>query len=695
MSAGAARAREALDVAPLPDFAAVEGAIAEALPALRPQARVSVADVAPRRNVETDGQWVPWRNDVAPYMVEPMRQVTSRRFDSLVFVGPARASKSEALVLNVIAHAVLAQPRKVAVFSPRKQAAQEWSEGQLSPFIVYSPEIRARLAPGKSADNVFTKRFRGGTRLTVDWPVPDKLAQRSLHTVIATDYDAFDADIGGDGQAFALMRKRTEQAGTRGMTIVESSPRYPIVDERWRPASAHEAPPAEGIVQLYNAGTRARLYWTCPACETPFEPRFERLEWPADGTAQRRAEKAVMVCPHCGGVIEPARKRALNEGAVWLHEEEDGSAAAIGDLARRVATVSYLLTGPAAALASWARIAERWIEAHAHYKRIGDEAALRSVTNVELGLPYLPKARLQGAGLHEDALRGGATDHPWQEAPARTAFILVGVDVQVGRFVVQAEAFLPGLERVVIDRFDLVSPPEGAPGGERRIDPARYAEDWAALDALFDRSWPVTGSDHALRAAGIVCDMRGEAGVTPNAQAYWRASALRWPRRFHLVMGVPGESAPRAKVQYPERAHGSRRRPAARDLPVLRAGIDRLKDEVAAALLRRDAGARKLHVPRGAPGEMFAEYAAERRGVKGWEARPGVARNEALDLSVYTLALAVAMEAEAIDWEAPPDWARPGAGNLMATGPGGGDGAAPPAPEAERGWVVKRPRRKW
>jgi phage terminase large subunit GpA-like protein len=98
----------------------------------------------------------------------------------------------------------------------------------------------------------------------------------------------------------------------------------------------------------------------------------------------------------------------------------------------------------------------------------------------------------------------------------------------------------------------------------------------------------------------------------------------------------------------------------ARDVRIVKAGIDRLKDEVAASLLRAEQGARALHIPRGAPAAVFAEFAAERRGDKGWENKPGQHRNEALDLSVYALALVIAvLGAEKVaDWSNPPTWAR-------------------------------------
>ena len=124
-----------------------------------------------------------------------------------------------------------------------------------------------------------------------------------------------------------------------------------------------------------------------------------------------------------------------------------------------------------------------------------------------------------------------------------------------------------------------------------------------------------------------------------------------------------------------------------------------------AARQREDVGERKLNISRFAPPEVFEEYCAERRFDNGWQKRPGVQRNEALDLSVYSLALVVVLEAEAINRDHPPNWATPGIRNLMAVPYTDADGnekmgtLAPPvtAPTAKRDtskWRVKRAKKK-
>jgi phage terminase large subunit GpA-like protein len=668
--------------ASLPPLRSAAEVVRAALPALAPPARISISEAATRRMVEAGGHWVPWRNDVAPYMVEPMDQAGSRRFEALAFVGPARSSKTEALILNPLVHAILAAPRLVHVVHMTQAAAREFSIETIDKLIRHSPELAARLAKGKGADNTFDKRFLAGARLTIGWPVVQQLSARSIPLVLETDYDRMPQDLGGEGSAFALGRKRTQSSGTRGMTVAESSPGFPILDETWKPSTPHEAPPCDGIVGLYNAGTRGRFYWPCPHCEGEFEPAFDRLHYPGEGTPAERGAAAYMVCPHCGGVIEHSAKAGLNRRGRWLHETGDGGIAPLGPLTRRAATVSYWLQGPAAALASWAQIVTRYLEGEAQFDATGDETLLKSATNLDLGLPYASRAAASTAALDEAGLRSLATDRPWRMAPPETRFLTIAVDVQSGRFVAQVEAWAEGLERTVIDRFDIHTPPAGAPRREgRRIDPGRYPEDWSALLDLADRSWPVQGAGFGLRALSIVIDAGGEAGVTPNAYAFWRSTRSTHPRRFHLVRGRGGGRSKRAEVAAPETAHKGKRH-VAKDVRIIWAATDRLKDEIAASLTRGEAGDRALLIPRDAPPDLFAEYAAERRDQSGrWEKRPGVRRNESLDLSVYALALVIVLGAEKIAWDRPPAWAAPGRGNAFAVGDAADpEGDAPPEP---------------
>ena len=67
--------------------------------AFKPPQRLTVSE-ASEKYVKVNGE--EWSNDVAPYMVEPCNNLTSRDHDGLVFVGPARSAKTQGLIDNLI-----------------------------------------------------------------------------------------------------------------------------------------------------------------------------------------------------------------------------------------------------------------------------------------------------------------------------------------------------------------------------------------------------------------------------------------------------------------------------------------------------------------------------------------------------------------------------------------------------------------
>lgn len=676
----------------LPDFARPEDSALRALAALRPPARMTVSQAAAKyRRLDTAAYRGPWRNDVAPYMVEPMDALTSRRFTAAVFVGPARSSKTDSLIMNPILHAGICHPRNMLIVHINKDSARDFSLEKLGPMIQACPDLRSRQSQTRGSDNIFDKRFAGGCRLSVGWPVVGKLSARDLPFVAFTDYDRMDDDIDEEGSPFALGRKRTQTFGSLGMTVAESSPGRPILDETWSPKTPHEAPPTTGILALYNRGTRGRLYWHCPSCGEPFEPTFDRLRWPEKLPAGEAAAKVTMACPHHGCVLGSERRNELNAGAVWLHETDTGELVPLDDeRIRGTDIVSWWMQGPAASFQPWQELVQRHLEGVEQYERTGDETAIKATVNLDQGRPYLPRSRGEAGGLSEEKLRARAVKGRAGVAPEQTRFVTVQVDVQRGRFVVQVDAWGEGLERWLVDRLELHQPPAHAPGwaSKRALDPARYAEDWDVLLPLAERIVAVGDTGLGLRPVMVSIDSHGEPGVTDRAYAFWRTCrALGLGARFRLTRGVgdPKHKHKRAVLGYPEAAHAGRKQ-VARDVPIITISTDRVKDEIAAALTREDPGPGAYHLFESLDPSVFSELSAERRTDKGWERKAGGRRNEAFDLAVYGKALAIVMRAEKIDWLNPPDWARPVAQNAFAAKIEAGSPAAvePVAPRPSR-----------
>lgn len=652
----------------LPPFVSVQECIAEALPALAPAQRMTVPEAAAKyRIVNAPGYRGEWRNETAPQMVEPAQMMTSRRFEGVIFAGPARTLKTDALVVNVIAHRIMAQPRDLRVIHMTEATAREWSRSTLDKLLNASPKLKAKQLQGRSADATLEKQFAGGMRLTIGWPVIGHLSGVTLPDVLLTDFDRMPEDVDGEGDPFALARKRTETVGSTAKVMAESSPGRPITDESWQPGTPHEPPPTSGILAWYSQGTRGRLYWPCAHCGELYEPKFSLLRYPADAPPAEAGEQAKMQCPRCEYLTASELKSELLGHAQWLHEAADEG---LGGHLRGLTTIdgnvrpsrlaSYWMFGPAATFQSWAKLVSAYIEAENIYRRTGDEKSLQVTVNVDQGDAYRPRAMATASLMTKAELQKRAVKLDGAAVvPANTRFITVQVDVQANRFVAQADSWAEGLERTLVDRFELFMPSDNS---ERALDPSRYPMDWDCLFDLIERRYEVDGAGYLLRPAFVVVDSAGQPGVTQNAYRFWRRARKRGlgerimlVRGNHVKHGLV-EAQRRAYVAFPERSTENGKKTQL-DVPVIWVGTDALKDEISAALTRDEIGEGSYNVLDRVDERVFDELAAERRTDKGWEKRPGVIRNEALDLAVYGKAVVIIKGGERIAWAEPPNWA--------------------------------------
>lgn len=695
---------QALDaIRPLPAFASSRAALRRALPALTPPENITVTEAAEKyMRVYTGGQWQPYRRDDAPYMAEPQDVITSREYAAELFVGPSQSGKT-LMLQSAAVHAICSQPGRVALFQMTREAAAEFERNKWSPMVRNSPDVRARRDAGRGADNQYQKRFTGGTELTFDWPTATKLASFTGRLVMGTDYDRWDDSIDGEGSGYIMMRARTRTLRSRGMVVIESSPSRAITDEAWRPKTPHDSPPVTGgVLGLYPAGTRGRWYWDCPACGARFEPRFDLLKWAESADPAECGGTAKLICPHCRDAIGHEHKPALNAAGYWLHEGGDGTLVRLGDpRIRRSDMVSHWLDGAAASFATWAELVTLWVQAVQAFDRTGDEEQLKTVTNTGIGRPYLPRHAGADGELSVQAMRDKQAGNavPQGCAPGWARYLTVSVDVQGSRFVVGVTAWGLDGRHQPIDRFDIVNPPATAPGAAgRAIRPFDVPEDWAALDDLATRAWPIDGTDWALRPVALAVDMHGGGSSTANAYAFYRNRRKAGDGKvWFLTRGEGGDRRDRVWMHAPERSANKRRR-AASDVEILFMATDRLKDAVASSLRLPEPGRNWCGLPEWFGEAELQEFTAERRGPRGWVKKPGMVRNESLDHLVQARALHIQIKAEQITETAPPYWARLDADNPFATWTGSrADADAPrtaqPAPPPAGGWI--KTKGKW
>ncbi len=637
------------------DLRAIEASVRELI---RPPRRISVADAAMEAMTvkSASGIATAWDPVRTPYMVEPMNLLKSRRHDAVVFAGPARSGKTLALIDGWLVHSLTADPGDIGVYFSTQPLAHDWRKRRLGWLHREADAVRDKLSRRAHDTNIEMVEYRHGMILNLGWPSSSQLAQRDLRYVALSDYDSFPDDIGGEGSAFDLARKRIQVAGSAGMCLVESSPKRTIITAEWIPDGPHQAPPVDGgILPLFNRGDRRRWYWPCldgcgewwmaPACPA-YEPHHDIAE---------AALTAHVACPHCGQVYKSARKDALNSRGRWVPEgctlDRHGH---LSGRPRESSTASFWLLGCAAAYQSWHSLVKNELQALRELDTHGDERALKTTRNVDQGIPHLPSAIARArAPEFLDARR----EH-WERfyVPPGVRTLIAAVDNQADRWEVRVWGYGRDRERWLVDAFSIRE------WEKQKVLPASYAEHWDALTQRVVNATYRIDESRELRIHRVAVDLRGyaedkESQTSARAYEWWRRlKALGLGHRVRLVQGRE-RSAKLVRETYPDsRKRSDRQARSAGDVPVLEIHTTALKDTAWADLLREAPGAGYVHLPMWLHEDIVRELLAEHRTPRRWEKLPGRA-NETWDCLVYADALWHHLGGAAVKWATPPPWA--------------------------------------
>lgn len=662
----------------------------------RPPERLSVSDAAHEYiRLNNPGAYIgPYLNSMVWYMVEPTDTLAARDKKAVIFVGPAQSGKTQSLILNWVGYTVAVDPMDLIIYSPTKGAARDFSMRRIDRLHRDSPKIGSKLLKKRDADNKFDKLYQSGIMLTLSHPSVTEFAGRPIPRVALTDYDRMDDDIGGDGAPFDLASKRTTTFGSFAMTLAESSPSKPITDPKYITQTPHEAPPANGILALYNRGDRRRRYWPCPHCDTYFEARFSMFEWDTTAPDKIAAGESVrLICPHCAEPIHPVQRSEMDAMGIWLKDGQwiDENGRVCGRDPRNP-IASFWLNGVAATFITWRELVINYLTAEEEYERTGSEEALKKFYNNDLGEPYLPKA-METERLPE-VLRSRAEEFPLDPrdemepmiqrlvqgthdafepmVPAGVRFLVATVDVQKNMFVVSVHGILPGapFDTALIDRFNIVKSHRTDQSGDHLwVKPATYLEDWDRItEEVIHRTYPLAdGSGRRMMIKLTGCDSGGREGTTTMAYNYYRSlRSQNLHGRFHLLKGEPKPGAPRTSISYPDSNRRDKFAAARGDVPVLMINSNILKDTLAARLESVVPGKGMYRTANWLPDFVYSELCAEVRLPKGWD-NTAKLRNEAWDLAYYCLALCISklLGVEQFDWDNPPGWAAEWDTNLL------------------------------
>ncbi len=525
-----------------------------------------------------------YSTDRAPYQKEMLDAVSNPDVSDVVYMTGSQIGKTQ-LIKNILGYFIDFYPSPIMFMVPTLDLAKEFSKTRIAPFIRDTKVLSEKMADTKARDSgntLLNKTFPGGYLTFVGANSPAGLASRPIRVLLADEIDRFPASAGAEGDPVSLAEKRTK-------TFYNRKHIY---------ASTPLGKGTSRIEKLYNDGTQEVWHLKCPACGEYVYPSWDKFE------ADTEANQYYMCCEHCGTLSDEwSWKRLYSEGR-WIANAPE-------NLETKHCR-SFHINAFASPWTSWAELYQTYEAAQA----LG-AVGLKTFFNTEMGIPY------------EDAAETPPTDELMDrreeygaDLPEGVLILTAGVDTQDDRLECEVMGWGLNGEQYGVQYYRLYG------------DPAQDAV-WNALDDIIIRGrWSFV--DGRKRGVSATCiDSGGN-----KTQAVYRYCSKRRYHRVYAIKGVGGankdiiDGLP-TKLKKHDNAK------------LFKIGVDTGKDLIMSDLRQLPGEPRYCHFPldpskgynkkyfEGLLAEIKTEELVRGRYVQKWTLRPGVKRNEPLDVRNY------------------------------------------------------------
>ena len=495
----------------------------------------------------------------------------------------AQVGKTE-ILNNLVGYYVDQDPAPMLVMQPTLEMGQAWSKDRLAPMLRDTPQLKGKVKDPRTRDSGNTllhKTFPGGHITIAGANSPAGLASRPIRAVLADEIDRYPVSAGAEGDPLSLARKRSTTFWNR-KTIAFSTPTIKG---------------ASRIESAWEDSDQRRFFAPCPHCGHEQHLIWAQVKW-----NEGQPDSAMYACEDCGVLWSDSERWAAIRSGQWRITRPEGRAA------------GFHLNEIYSSWVPLAVMVQNFLSA-----KHGGPETLKTWVNTSLGETW----EEAGETLEADVLAQRRENYGPESIPAEILVITAGVDVQADRLEMEAVGYAAE---------SLDEPPESW-GIEHLVlygDPAK-PKVWQDLDEALRRIYK-TEDGRTLRILAACVDTGGHHA----AQVY----AFCRPRQGRNIYPIKGTAG--ARPIWPKRASKSRKHKGEN---VWSIGVDVAKDAIYARLRITERGAGYCHFPIDYDEEWFKQLTVEKiktRYVKGHAVRewikPDGARNEALDMRVYSLA---------------------------------------------------------
>jgi phage terminase large subunit GpA-like protein len=503
----------------------------------------------------------------------------------------AQLGKTEA-GSNWLGYIVHHAPGPLLAVQPTLEMAKRLSRQRLESMFQETPVLAERIAPARSRDagnTLFSKDFAGGIMILTGANSATGLRSMPCRYVFADELDAWPLDAEGEGDPLTLAERRTNTFARRKILITST----PTIKDFSR------------IEREYLRSDQRLFEVPCPFCGHYQALRWQQMKWEKDQPHTAKYE-----CQACGEQWPEQAKTSFLPAGRWVANGQ-------GDGGRTVGFQLSSLYSPVG-WRGWPEIVEDFLRA----KR--DANTLKVWVNTTLGLPFEDEyaAKLSAEGLLARSL---ANPYKAGTVPDGGVMLVGAVDVQDTWLEISVWAVGLGEEMWLVWHQKV----EGDPAQDHV---------WKQIDTIRTHRFPVEGGG-TLGLMYLAVDTGGH--FTSEAYQYCRT-------RGSGCVPIKGSSSRNA----PPLGKGNRidvnwkGKTIRKGVTLYSIGTDALKSTIYARLRHSDPGPGFLHFGELGTQEYLQGLTCERlmvRHVKGFPVRewikPSGARNEPLDLLVYSLAM--------------------------------------------------------
>lgn len=345
----------------------------------------------------------------------------------------AQVAYTSGVVCNVIGYHIHWRPSVQVVMFPREKSAKDFAAEKLEPMVRATEVLAERVnLKSRSAGNGTTRRhYTGGLLKLVASNSPSDVKSTSGRIGIVEEPDDTNKDVGGQGNAIALLAERTKTYAPDDLQLIGGTPTAKqtslIVKEM---ASTDQR---LFMIPCHHCGERHAPEWgnvTIPGLklgdeELALPPDQLEARWPhREVFGRARWEDAFYSCPHCGATWTDEERIANIRQAsrqAPLHGWEPQAKSDVPGFF----LPEFLSTFPGSYIPELAR---KYLVALHEFER-GEPEKMVAFWNSTLALPWEYKGELP----EEDELRDRAEAYAEWSVPAGGLVPLLFVDVQHDR----------------------------------------------------------------------------------------------------------------------------------------------------------------------------------------------------------------------------------------------------------------------